>query len=119
MTATLCLSLVTAAGLLAWPVFLAQQPLFAEIDLGDIAQGGQKQQAFQFRNDRGKLVDVAMIETSCPCASIHLEQTEIRAGEFLAGDVTLDLQSKPEFVGKLAIEVRGSDATGTGGIGAW
>jgi hypothetical protein len=81
--------------------------MFAEINLGDIAQAGQKQHTFQLRNDSGALVQVAAIETSCPCASIRLERSDVLAGQFLAGNATLDLRPKPEFAGDLAIEARG------------
>ncbi len=47
------------------------------------------------------------METSCPCASIRLERTSVPAGQFLAGNVSLDLQSKPEFTGNLVIEAKG------------
>jgi hypothetical protein len=51
--------------------------MFLDIDLGEIAQGGTKQHAFQLRNSSGALVEVNAIETSCPCASIHLEQASV------------------------------------------
>jgi hypothetical protein len=103
----LCLSLLPAAGLAAVAGASHEQTIFAEIDLGDIAQGGQKQQRFQCRNDSGAFVEVAAIETSCPCASIRLERSKVLAGEYLAGNVTLDLRQKPGFVGDLAIEAKG------------
>ena len=104
---TLCLSLIPAAALLGLAAPPRNQPIFAEIDLGDIMQGGQKQQSFQVRNDSGALVEVNAIETSCPCASIRLDRTAVPAGELLSGNVTLDLRRKPEFVGDLAIEAKG------------
>jgi hypothetical protein len=66
-----------------------------------------KQHAFQLRNDSGGLVEVAAIETSCPCASIRLEQTSIPVGQFLAGELTLDMGRESDFAGNLAIEVKG------------
>ncbi len=102
----LCLSLLPAAALLGLAGAPRAQPLFMEIDLGDVAQGGQKQQSFQFRNDSGALVEVAAFEPSCPCVSIHLERSGVTTGEFLAGNVALDLRRKPDFVGDLVIEVK-------------
>ncbi|MGH7172658.1 MAG: MauE/DoxX family redox-associated membrane protein, partial [Gemmataceae bacterium] len=96
LPAALCLSLLTAGAFLGLASAPRDRTLFAEIDLGEIAQGGQKQKAFQFRNDSGAFVEVAVIETSCPCASIRLERTAVAAGQFLAGNVTLDLRLKPE-----------------------
>ena len=52
-------------------------------------------------------MEVATIETSCPCTSIQLEQTVVRAGQFLTGRVLLDLRRKPDFVGDLVIEAKG------------
>jgi hypothetical protein len=107
LPSVLCLSLLPAAVLLGLAGAYRHQPPIAEIDLGDIVQGGQKEQAFQIRNDSGTLAEVAAIETSCPCASIHLERTEVPAGQFLAGNLTLDLRPKPGFLGDLAIEAKG------------
>ncbi len=95
----LCLTLLPAAALLGLAGASRDRTLFAEIDLGDIAQGGQKQHAFQCRNDSGAFVEVAGIETSCPCASIRLERREVAVGQFLAGEVTLDMGHRPEFLG--------------------
>jgi hypothetical protein len=104
--AILCLSLLPAAGFLSLAAVPAPEPLFAEIDLGDIAQGGQKQRAFQVVNTSGAFVDVAAIETSCPCASVHLDRTGVRPGQSLTGKASLDLRSKPDFVGELSIEAK-------------
>lgn len=103
----LFLSLLPAAGLLSLAAVPPHEPLFAEIDLGDIAKGGQKQQAFQLRNDSGTFVEVATIEMSCYCASIRLERTGISAGALLVGWAQFDLQQKPDFAGDLAVEAKG------------
>jgi hypothetical protein len=103
----LILSLLPSAGLIGLTAAPPNEPLFAEIALGDIAQSGEKQQGFQCLNDSGALVEVAAIETSCPCASIHLAGSEVRAGQFLSGNVTLDLRRKLEFAGNLVIEAKG------------
>jgi hypothetical protein len=108
----LCLSLLPAAALLGFVGATREHTPSAEIDLGDIAKGGQEQQAFQLRNGSGAFLEVAAIETSCPCASIRLEQTGVPAGQFLAGTVTLDLRSKPKFTGNLAIEAKGFTRSG-------
>jgi Methylamine utilisation protein MauE len=108
----LFLSLLPASGLMSLTAVPSLEPLFLEIDMGDIAQGGQKQQMFQLRNDCGAFMEVAAIETSCPCASIHLERTAVPAGQFLAGNVMLDLRPKPDFVGDLAIEAKGLRRSG-------
>jgi hypothetical protein len=85
----LSLSLLPAAGVISLAAVPSHGPLFAEIDLGDIVQGGQKQHGFQLRNDSGASVEAAVIETSCPCASIRLERNGVPADEFLAGNVML------------------------------
>jgi hypothetical protein len=105
--AILCLSLLPAVGFLSLASVPAPEPIFAEIDLGDIAQGGQKQQAFQVVNTSGALVEVATVATSCPCASVHLDRTGVRPGQSLTGKASLDLRSKPDFAGNLAIEAKG------------
>ena len=107
LPATLCLSLLPAAALFSLAGAPRDPLLSAEIDLGKLAQGGREQQAFQCSNDSGASVDVAAIETSCPCASIHLQRADVPAGQFLTGNVTLDLRSTPDFVGHLAIEAKG------------
>lgn len=103
----LCLCLLPATAFLGLTGAPRNRTLFAEIDLGSLAQGGCQQQAFQCCNDSGTLVEVAAIETSCPCASIHLERTGIPAGQCLKGNVTLDLDRERDFVGDLAIEAKG------------
>jgi len=107
LPAVLCLSLLPAMALLGLASVLRDQTLFAEIDLGAIAQGGQKQHAFQLPNDSGTSVEVVALQTSCPCVRIRLERTTVPAGELLAGAVTLDLRPKPDFVGDLAIQAKG------------
>ena len=104
--AVLCLSLLPVAGLLGFAAAPPHEPIFAEIDLGDIAQGATKQQSFQAVNDSGTHVEVAAVETSCPCASVRMERSDVPAGQFLAGSVTLDLRHKPDFVGDLVIEAK-------------
>jgi len=108
----LFLSLLPAAGVISLAAVPSHVPLFAETNLGDIAQGGQKQHMFQLRNDSGIFMEVAAIETSCPCASIRLERTGIPAGQFLAGNAMLDLRPKPDFEGDLAIEAKGLRPSG-------
>lgn len=108
----LFLSVLPAAGLLGLAAVLSSEPLFAQIALGDIEQGGQKQQAFQVRNESGVSVEVATIETSCLCASVRLERTRIHAGELLVGDVTLSMRAKLRFLGDLAIEAKGLTRNG-------
>ncbi len=103
----LCLSLLPAAGLLGFASLFVHEPLFVEIDLGAIAQGGQKQQAFQVVNTSGALVEVATVATSCPCARIQLERSDISTGQLLVGNVSMDLRSKPDFVGNLTVEAKG------------
>lgn len=103
----LCLCLLPVVALLGLSVIPRTQPLFAEIDLGEMAQAGQKQHAFQLRNYSSAFVEVAVIETSCPCASIILERTGAPVDQFLAGNVVLDLRAKPGFLGDLVIEAKG------------
>jgi hypothetical protein len=105
--AILCLSLLPAVGFLSLASVPAPEPIFAEIDLGDIAQGGQKQQAFQVVNTSGALVEIAKVETSCPCFGVYLERNTVPSGRFLVGKVFLDLSSKPDFVGELSIQAMG------------
>lgn len=108
----LFLSLLPAAGVISLAAVPSHGPLFAEIELGEIVQGGQKQRSFQLRNDSGAFVEAAVMETSCPCASIRPERTSVPAGQFLAGNVMLDLRPKPDFVGDLAIEAKGLKRSG-------
>jgi len=108
----LFLSLLPGGGLLSLAAIPSYESLYAEIDLGDIARGGQKQQAFQFRNDSGTFVEVATIEMSCSCASIRLARTGIPAGELLVGWAHFDLRQKPDFAGDLAIEAKGRTRRG-------
>lgn len=111
--AIFCLALLPAAAFLGLAgAARVQQPLVAEIDLRDIAQGGRKQHPFQCRNDSGVFVDVAAIQTSCSCLSLHLERGDVAAGQFLTGTATVDLSSKSGFVGALAIEAKGLTARG-------
>jgi hypothetical protein len=103
----LCLSILPAMVSIGLAEAVQDKTTFAEIDLGEIAQGGQRQQAFRCCNDSGELIELATIKANCPCASIHLDQTHVPAGKCLAGNVVLDLRPRPEFVGDLVVEARG------------
>lgn len=103
----LFLSLLPSVALLGLARIPRSQPLFAEIDLGDVVQGGQKEQPFHIRNGSRTFVEIAAVESSCACGRIYLEGNRVVAGQSLAGNVTLDLRHKPTFVGDLAIDVKG------------
>ncbi len=107
LPAALLLSLLPAVVLLGLDRHYSKPTLFAEIDLGDLTQGEKKQQKFHLVNDSGSLLEVAAVETSCPCAGIGLEQPTVPPAQALAGIVTLDLARRPEFVGDLVLEARG------------
>jgi Protein of unknown function (DUF1573) len=93
----LCQSLLPMVALVALAGIPENQTTFVEVDLGDMAQGEQREHAFQCSNNSGMLAEVTTIETSCPCTSLHLERTGVRAGQYHEGSVRLDLRRKPEF----------------------
>jgi hypothetical protein len=58
-------------------------------------------------------VDVARIETSCDCLDIRLPRRVIGPSEKVLARASLDLTKEPDFLGGLAIEVKGVTSSGT------
>ncbi len=84
-----------------------------DIDFGIVPQGGQKSYFLEVRNDSDTVVELATIETSCDCLGLSVTRRSIEIGEAVLACVVLDLASEPDFIGPLAIELRGVAKDGT------
>jgi hypothetical protein len=87
-------------------------PLTPEIDLGTVASGSSSNFEFSLRNLGSRRVLLGPVQTSCPCLRVILARAVVDPSEDLEGNATLDLNGEPEFVGNLAIQVRGLTTTG-------
>lgn len=96
------------------PVIAAQSPQShflldanpARINLGEVAQGGRKDATFTLTNSGTRTIELARIETSCPCLTVDVP-LRIPPGEQVESRAKLDLRDEPNFTGEVAIEIRG------------
>jgi hypothetical protein len=82
------------------------------LDLGVVSQRGQKQETVWLTNGTNEPVEVAGVQTSCPCLKVDIKQRLIGALEKVSARVLLDLAGEPDFVGNLGIDVNGVKDTG-------
>jgi len=78
----------------------------SRIDMGEVASGGRKQATFSLTNSGSQAVELAKIESSCPCLTVDVP-SRIAPGEQICGRANLDLRDEPDFTGDLAIEITG------------
>ena len=83
----------------------------ASIDMGEVAPGGQKQATFSLTNSGSQAVELAKIDSSCPCLMVDVP-SRIAPGEQVVGRAKLDLRDEPNFTGDLAITITGRSRTG-------
>jgi len=87
-------------------------PSATTIDLGIVPQAGREQETFSLTNCGTKPVEISKIETSCDCLDIRLSRRVIGPSEKLLATTSLDLSKEPNFLGGLAIEVKGLTGSG-------
>jgi Protein of unknown function (DUF1573) len=82
------------------------------ISLGTLGPGQTASGSFELQN-RGTLpVEVARVETSCPCLEVGPAAMEIAPGGSAALTTRFNPAAEPDFRGRLAIEVAGRDRSG-------
>ncbi len=91
------------------PPLVPSAPL---IQLGKLEAGGKREETVWLLNSGNGEVEVERIEASCDCLTVLLDCVHVPPGGRLMAGLLLDLRAKPEFVGNVAIEVRGRTSTG-------
>ncbi len=97
--------------------FTLLTPSQAELDFGTLPQGGKGALTFTLKNTSASVVEVARIESSCPCLAVELEKNILGPGEEAAATARVDLASEPNFRGAVRLEATG--LTGTAGVKAF
>jgi len=87
-------------------------PSAQTIDLGIVRQAGREQETFALTNPGTEPVEITKFETSCDCLEIVLPRRKIGPSEKALAVATLDLGKEPQFLGNLAIEVKGLASNG-------
>lgn len=105
------LSILLAGGFAL--IFLVHRPplalLPATLNLGSVRQAETIPVTFSLANRTHQPVKLASVKTSCKCLNVMLGQTEIAPHEQVSLNGVLDLATEPNFVGRLAIRIRGFD----------
>lgn len=83
----------------------------SRVDMGEVALGGRKQSTFSLTNPGSQAVELAKIESSCPCLIVDVP-SRIAPGEQVVGCAKLDLRDDPNFIGDVAIEIKGWTSAG-------
>jgi hypothetical protein len=87
-------------------------PSEADLNLGQVAPGGQRSRTIWLTNQSTAPVEIVELETSCDCLKLELLVRTLAPGQKVEGCIKLDLWKEPQFVGKLGIIVRGRGKTG-------
>ena len=82
------------------------------IDLGQVEAGGKESRQLQVGNPGRETIEIAAIETSCPCVQFTLDQQVVPGNRVVGARLTLDLSDDPQSAGDLAILVQGRTANG-------
>lgn len=82
------------------------------VDLGTIAAGGQAEARLHLVNSTGLSIEIASVETSCPCVSVELAEWRIDPGDKVEAVARIDLFDEPEFRGGLCPQVLFFDTEG-------
>jgi hypothetical protein len=75
------------------------------VDLGTVSRGGVSHGEVILTNRSLEPVVISSFETSCPCVRVSEEAVFLRPAESSSLRVTLDLSGKPEYRGRLRLEV--------------
>ncbi len=81
------------------------------IDLDEVPRGGRKQAAFSLTNPGAQTIELARIESSCPCLTMGVPR-RLAPGEQVSGRVKVDLRDEPHFTGEVSVEIKGWTHTG-------
>jgi hypothetical protein len=77
------------------------------IDMGLIGQGCASSRAFELHNRSGGEIEIASVETSCPCASVRPSRKTLSPGERLHMVLDLNMDAEPAFQGGLRVRING------------
>jgi hypothetical protein len=78
----------------------------SRIDMGEVAPSGWKQATFSLTNLGSQAVELAKIDSSCPCLTVDLPSA-IASGKQVEGRAKLDLRDELDFTGEVAVEIKG------------
>ncbi len=82
------------------------------LEFGTVQAGSVVESVVYVTNKGPEALEIAMVDSTCDCVTFTLPRRDIAAEERIAAKVQLDLSREPEFVGRLAVDVRGVDAEG-------
>jgi uncharacterized membrane protein YphA (DoxX/SURF4 family) len=108
---------LAASVLVTWAIVGATHhprltPAPAVVDLGVIHPGAVSRSGFALSNTGTTAVEVTSVVTSCPCVEVRLPTGAIPPEQTVAGEVVLDTNIKPGFIGGLSVSVTGVDPAG-------
>jgi len=111
LMAGLSLTLLAVA---PWPLLATFRPapyprlmVTPVIDLGQLAPGERRDFTLHVRNPHEQPVEIAALESSCPCLETRGAPCCIGPAQSQALDLTLNLSREPRFAGPLSIEITG------------
>ncbi len=79
---------------------------------GEIPPAGARSFALRLRNPHHAPVEVAAVESSCPCVVVQRVPFRLGPGEETKLELTLDLSRAPDFSGPLFPDITGKTASG-------
>ncbi len=82
------------------------------IDFGKLPQGAKKEASFTLSNPTSEAVEIAAIDSSCPCLEVQLPKKVLSPSEQISAKVLLDLSGESKFSGLLGIMVRAETPQG-------
>ncbi len=82
------------------------------IDFGKLPQGAKKEASLTLTNPTKEPVEIAAIDSSCPCLEVQLPKKAVSPSEQISAKVLLDLSGESKFTGRLGIMVRAKTPEG-------
>jgi len=102
-----------------WPLLAAFRPpayprlvVTPVIDLGQLAPGERRDFTLRVRNPHDQAVEIAALESSCPCLEGRGVPSRVAPGERQTLHMTLNLSREPAFSGPICVGVTGRRADG-------
>lgn len=74
--------------------------------MGEVSRGGRKQAGFSLTNPGTQVIELARIESTCPCLTIDVPRC-LAPGEQVSGRAKVDLRDEPNFTGEVSVGVKG------------
>lgn len=79
--------------------------VFRDVNLGVIGRAARREMVIRLANGSHSSVRCGEFRTSCDCLSVVANKASIDPSDDALATLRLDLASRPEFVGHLAVEV--------------